>query len=76
MNAQSQEATYEFIDGNIVCTFPIVPQMAKAGKSMLLATTRGAVKVEHDGMDVMFNVNIYVPIAQWEALAKKSKAKK
>jgi hypothetical protein len=43
---------------------------------MLLATTRGAESVEHDGMDVQFNVNIYVPIAQWEALAKKSKGKK
>jgi len=43
---------------------------------MLLATTGGAESVEHDGMDVQFNVNIYVPIAQWEAMAKKSKAKK
>ena len=67
---------YQFVDGNIVCTFPIVPQLAKTGKSMLLATTRGAESVEHDGMDVQFNVNIYVPIAQWEAMAKKSKAKK
>ena len=68
---------YQFVDGNIVCTFPIAPRLAKSGKSMLLATTGGAESIEHDGMDVQSNVNIYVPIAQWEALAKKSaKAKK
>ena len=67
---------YQFIDGNIVCTFPVSPRLAKSGKSMLLATTGGAESVEHDGMDVQFNVNIYVPIAQWEKLAKAPKAKK
>ena len=64
---------YQFIDGNIVCTFPVSPRLSKTGKSMLLATTGGAESVEHDGMDVQFNVNIYVPSAQWEAKAKKSK---
>ena len=64
---------YQFVDGNIVCTFPVSPRLAKSGKSMLLATTSGAESILHDGMDVQFNVNIYVPIAQWEAKAKKSK---
>ena len=67
---------YQFVDGNVICTFPISPRLSKAGKSMLLATTGGAESVEHNGMDVQFNVNIYVPIAQWEAYAKKGKAKK
>ena len=64
---------YQFVDGNIVCTFPVSPRLAKSGKSMLLATTGGAESVLQDGMDVQFNVNIYVPIAQWEAKASKSK---
>ena len=64
---------YQFVDGNIVCTFPISPRLSKKGISMLLATTNGAETVTHDGMDVQFNVNIYVPIAQWEAKAKKAK---
>ena len=72
---ENKKATpkYQFIDGNIVCTFPVSPRLAKSGKSMLLVTTGGAESIEHDGMDVQFNVNIYIPIAQWEAKAKKSK---
>ena len=64
---------YQFIDGNIVCTFPVRPHLSGTEKSMVLATTKGAETVKQDGMDVQFNVNIYVPIAQWEARAKKSK---
>ena len=64
---------YQFVGDSIVCTFPISPRLAKSGKSMLLATTGGAESINHNGMDIQFNVNIYVPIAQWE---KSSKAKK
>mgnify|MGYP004461901667 CR=1 FL=1 len=68
-------ASYVFNDSErtITCTFPVVPKLSSKGKSMLLATTSGAESIPHDGMDVQFNVNIYVPIAQWEARAKKSK---
>ena len=69
----SSAPKYQFIDGHIVCTFPVRPSRSKGGKSMLLATTHGAESVEYDGMDVQFNVNIYVPLDQWEAKAKKSK---
>ena len=62
------------VDGNeLVLRFPISPRLSKAGKSMLLATTGWAETFTHDGMDIQMNVNIYVPIAQWEAKAKKSK---
>ena len=62
------------VEGNaLVMRFPITPRLSKAGKSMLLATTGGAETFTHDGMDIQMNVNIYVPIAQWEAKAKKSK---
>ena len=77
MSASAPKYVFNDSEGTITCTFPISPRISKAGKSMLLASTAGAESVPHDGMDVMFNVNIYVPIAQWEALAKKSaKAKK
>ena len=67
---------YTFTDSHIICKYPISPRMAKTGKSMLLATTRGAESIPHDGVDVQFNVNIYVPIAQWDAMQAKGKAKK
>lgn len=66
---------YTFADGHIVCKFPINDARISAkGKSMLLVSTRGAETFTYDGMDVKFNVNIYVPIEQWKkAKAKKSK---
>lgn len=67
---------YQIVDGNLVCTFPIATRISKTGKSMLLVSTGGAETWTHEGMDVMCNVNIYVPIAQWEEKAKKAKAKK
>ena len=76
MSASAPKYVFNDSEGTITCTFPVSPRLAKSQKSMLLATTGGAESVLHDGMDVQFNVNIYVPIAQWEAMAKKSKAKK
>ena len=48
------------------------PRLAKSEKSMLLASTGGAKSVTIEGVDVQFNCNIYVPIKQWKAIAKKS----
>lgn len=65
--------SYSIEDGNMVMRLPIAPRLAKAGKSMLLCSTRGAETFTHDGMDIRMNINCYVPIDMWNAKAKKSK---
>ena len=64
---------YTVENGEIVMRFPILPRLSKKGISMLLATTSGAETFTYEGMEIKANVNLYVPIAQWEAKAKKSK---
>ena len=38
-----------------------------SGKSMLLASTRGAETFTHEGMDIQMNINMYVNLAEYKA---------
>ena len=54
-------------DGNLITVMPIHPEKSKAGKSMLLATTRGRESFEYHGKTVHVNLNAYVMLAEWDA---------
>mgnify|MGYP003626997128 FL=1 len=54
----------------IVARFKIDPKEAKSGKSMLLASTRGAETFTHEGMDIHMNINMYVTLAEYKAATK------
>jgi len=70
----SQKQPKYTIEGDtIVMRFKISPRKSTTNKSMLLATTSGAEVFTHDGMDIMMNVNVYVPIGQWEDKTKRKK---
>ena len=68
-----KQPKYSIEGDTIVMRFKISPRKSKTNKSMLLASTSGAEVFTHDGMDIMMNVNVYVPIGQWE---EETKAKK
>ena len=54
----------------IVARFKIDPKEAKSGKSMLLASTRGAETFTHEGMKIHMNINMYVTLAEYKAATK------
>lgn len=56
-------------NGNAVFTarYIIDPKAAKSGKSMLLVSTHGAETFNHKGVDIQVNLNVYVPMAKYEA---------
>ena len=56
---------YQIKDNKLIITFPIVPAKAKTGKSMLIATTRGAEQFVHDGKTVNVNLNAYIMMDEW-----------
>lgn len=58
---------YQIKDNKLIITFPISPVQSKAGKSMLLATTRGRESFEFDGKTVHVNLNAYVMLDEWNA---------
>tara|TARA_R110000824_G_scaffold367524_1_gene556704 strand:+ start:720 stop:965 length:246 start_codon:yes stop_codon:yes gene_type:complete len=57
----------------IVARFKIDPKEAKSGKSMLLASTRGAELFTHKGMGIRMNINMYVPVEEYKAATKSAK---
>ena len=59
----------------IVARFKIDPKEAKSGKSMLLASTRGAETFTHENMRIQMNINMYVPLAEYEAATKPKRKK-
>ena len=67
---------YEIVDNEIILRLPSNPRPSNSGKTQLLATSGAGETFKYDGVDVKVNVNVYVPIKQWEAKiarAKKSK---
>lgn len=76
MSTQGSTTKYSIEGNELVMRFPIVPRLSKTEKSMLLATTNGAEKWVHEGMEIAMNINCYVPIQQWKDNIGKSKKSK
>ena len=72
MHMANKATTKQFeIKGNeIVVRYQIQPTKSKAGKSMVIASSRGRDTFQHDGKNVHVNFNAYVMIDEWEAAGK------
>ena len=58
---------FEIKDNEIVVRYKIMPVKSKAGKSMVIASSRGRDTFVHDGKNIHVNFNAYVMIDEWES---------
>jgi len=83
MASKASPTKYEIVetpDGReeLVMRFPIVPKLSNSEKSMGLATTGGAETFIHPKhqFEMKMNINVYVPIQQWNAVLDKARKSK
>ena len=51
----------------IIVRYKIAPALSKAGKSYVIASSRGRDTFSHDGKNIHVNFNAYVMKEEWEA---------
>lgn len=61
---------FEIKGNEIVVRYKLLPTLAKSGKSMVIASSRGRDTFQHDGKSIHVNFNAYVMIDEWEASGK------
>ena len=59
MANKPQSKKFEIVGNEIVIRRPLQPVLAKSGKSIVIASTRGRESFDHDGELVHVNLNVY-----------------
>ena len=57
---------FSIVGDEIIVRYKIQPVKSKAGKSMVIASSRGADTFDWDGKQVRVNFNAYVMLEEWE----------
>ena len=61
---------FEVKGDEIIVRYKLTPALSKAGKSYVIASSRGRDTFQHDGKNIHVNFNAYVMKAEWESGSK------
>ena len=58
-NKPVEKKRFEIVGNEIIIRFPLTPGQSKAGKSIVIASTRGRETFTHEGESLHVNLNVY-----------------